>query len=91
MLFNVGEQVYLNGNIVTNKYPCGDIGVNDIKTIFVNNLRGTVYSIELPNLLNSGQFIYTIKIFENLYAIEITQKQITAMQIPTNSIYNLDI
>ncbi len=88
MLFNIGEQVYLNGNITTNRYPCGDMGVNDIRAIFVNNLRGTVYSVELPNLLNSGQFIYTIKIFENLYAIEVRHNQITPIQIPVNTIYN---
>jgi hypothetical protein len=88
MLFNIGEQVFLNGNIVTNRYPRGDMGVNDIKTIFVNNLRGIVYSVELPNLLNSGQFLYTIKIFENLYAIEVRQGQISPIQIPINGIYN---
>ena len=89
MLFNIGEQVYLNGNISTNRYPRGDMGINDIKIIFVNNLRGTVYSVELPNLLNSGQFLYTVKIFENLYAIEIKQRQISNIQIPSNEIYNL--
>jgi hypothetical protein len=89
MLFDIGEQVYLNGNITTNRYPYGDMGVNDIKTIFVNNLKGIVYSVELPNLLNSGQFLYTIKIFENLYAIEIKQGHLSNIQIPTNSVYNL--
>jgi len=84
MLLNIGTQVYLNGNITTNRYPRGDIGINDIKTIFVNNLKGTIYEIELPNLLNGGQFIYTIKIFENLYAIEIKQNQLSTIQMASN-------
>jgi len=88
MLFNIGEPVYLNGNITTNRYPRGDMGVNEIKTLFVNNLRGLVYSLELPNLLNSGQFLYTVKIFENLYAIEVKQNQITGIQIPIINNYN---
>jgi len=88
MLLNIGTQIYLNGNITTNRYPRGDIGINDIKTIFANNLSGTVFEIELPNLLNGGQFIYTIKIFENLYAIEIKQNQISTIPIPSN-VYNI--
>jgi hypothetical protein len=88
MLLDIGTQVYLNGNITTNRYPRGDIGVNDIKTIFANNLRGTVFEIELPNLLNGGQFIYTIKIFENLYAIEVKQNQLSTIQLPSNG-YNI--
>lgn len=88
MFYNIGEQVFLNGNIVTNKYPRGDIGVNDIKTIFVNNLKGTIYFVESPDLFNSGQFLYTVKIFENLYAVEVKQSQITNFQIPFNGIYN---
>lgn len=87
MLFDIGEQVYLNGEIRTNRYPRGDIGVNDIKTIFVNNLKGTIYEIELPNFLNGGQFLYTIKIFENLYGIEVKQKQISNYQIASNGVY----
>ena len=89
MLFDIGDQVYLNGNITTNRYPRGDMGINDIKTIFVNNIRGTIFQIELPNILNSGQFIFTIKIFENLYAIGIKQSQISNIPMPINSIYNL--
>ena len=88
MLLDIGTQVYLNGNITTNRYPRGDIGINEIKTIFANNLRGTVFEIELPNLLNGGQFIYTIKIFENLYAIEVRQNQLSTIQLPSNG-YNI--
>lgn len=88
MLFELGEAIYLNGNIITNKYPRGDMGINDIKNIFVNNLRGTIYYIELPNFLSGGQFLYTVKIFENLYAIEVKQNQISHNQIPSNGIYD---
>lgn len=87
MLFELRDTIYLNGNITTNKYPRGDMGINDIKTIFVNNLKGSIYSIELPNFLNGGQFLYTIKIFENLYAIEVKQNQISYNQTPHNGIY----
>jgi hypothetical protein len=87
MLFELGETIYLNGNIRTNKYPRGDMGINDIKTIFVNNLKGTIFAIELPNFLNGGQFLYTIKIFENLYAIEIKQNQISYNQKVSNGLY----
>lgn len=87
MLFNVGDQIYLNGNIVTNKYPRGDMGINDIKTIFVTNLKGNIFEIELPNFMNGGQFLYTIKIFENLYAIEVKQGQISNMPLATNGAY----
>lgn len=91
MLFDIGERVYLNGNITTNRYPRGDMGINEIRTIFANNLQGTIFEIELPNILNSGQFIYTVKIFENLYAIEIKQSQISQIPLPFNTqpnIYN---
>lgn len=88
MLFEFGEEIYLNGNIITNKYPKGDIGINDIKNIFANNLKGTIYAIELPNFLNGGQFLYTIKIFENLFGIEVKQNQISYNPIPFNNIYN---
>ena len=88
MIFDIGEQVFINGNITTNRYPIGDIGLNNLKTIFANNLRGTIYSVELPNLLNLGQYIYTVKIFENLYAIEIKQNQISNIPIPSGLIYN---
>lgn len=84
MLLDIGTPVYLNGNITTNRYPRGDIGVNDIKIIFANNLLGTIFEIELPNLLNGGQFIYTVKIFENLYGIEVKQNQLSTIQIPSN-------
>lgn len=87
MLFELGELIYLNGNITTNKYPRGDQGINDIKRIFVNNLKGTIFTVELPNFLNGGQFLYTIKIFENLYAIEVKQNQISYNQTPYNGIY----
>jgi hypothetical protein len=88
MLLDIGTPVYLNGNIITNRYPRGDMGVNDIKTIFANNLRGVIFEIELPNLLNGGQFIYTIKIFENLYGIEVKQNQLSTITIPSNG-YNI--
>lgn len=87
MIFELGEEVYLNGNITTNRYPRGDMGINDIKTLFVNNLKGSIYSVELPNFLNGGQFLYTVKIFENLYAIEVKQNQISYNQIPSNGVY----
>ena len=87
MLFELGETIYLNGNITTNRYPRGDMGINDIKNIFVNNLKGTIFFVELPNFLNGGQFLYTIKIFENLYAIEVKQNQISHIQTPSNGIY----
>lgn len=88
MLFEIGEQVYINGNIMTNKYPRGDIGINDIKTIFANNIKGTVYHIEYPSLINNEQFLYTIKIFENLYAIEVKHNQLSNVSFPINGIYN---
>jgi hypothetical protein len=88
MIFDIGEQVYLNGNITTNRYPTGDMGLNNLKTIFANNLRGTIYSVELPNLLNLGNYIYIVKIFENLYAIEIKQNQISNIPVPSGLIYN---
>jgi hypothetical protein len=88
MIFDIGEQVYLNGNITTNRYPTGDMGLNNLKTIFANNLRGTIYSVELPNLLNLGHYIYIVKIFENLYAIEIKQNQISNIPVPSGLIYN---
>jgi len=89
MLFEFGDIIYLNGNITTNRYPKGDIGINDIKQIFANNLKGTIFAIELPNFLNGGQFLYTIKIFENLYAIGVKQNQLSYSSISLNSIYNL--
>lgn len=89
MLFELRETIYLNGNITTNRYPRGDIGINDIKTIFVNNLKGTIFATELPSLINGGQFLYTIKIFENLYAIEVKQSQLSYHQVPTNGIYGI--
>lgn len=87
MLFELGDTIYLSGNITTNRYPRGDMGINDIKNIFVNNLKGTIFAIELPNFLNGGQFLYTIKIFENLYAIEVKQNQISYSQTPSNGVY----
>ena len=87
MLFELRDTIYLNGNITTNRYPRGDMGINDIKNIFVNNLKGTIFAIELPNFLNGGQFLYTIKIFENLYAIEVKQNQISYSQTPSNGVY----
>lgn len=87
MLFELGEIIYLNGNITTNRYPRGDIGINEIKTIFVNNLKAKIFSVELPSLINGGQFLYTVKIFENLYAIKVKQNQISYYQIPSNDIY----
>lgn len=87
MLFATGEIIYLNGNITTNRYPKGDMGINDIKNIFVNNLKGKIFGVELPNFLNGGQFLYTIKIFENLYAIEVKQNQISYNPISSNGIY----
>ena len=77
MIFEINENVYLNGEIYTNRYPRGDIGVNDIKTLFANNIKGTVFAIEFPSFMNKGQFLYTIKIFENLYGIEITKNKIS--------------
>ena len=81
MIFQINEIVYLNGEILTNRYPRGDIGVNDIKTIFANNIKGIVFAIELPSFMNKGQFLYTIKIFENLYGIEIVQRKISKYPI----------
>ena len=89
MLFELRDLIYLNGNIITNRYPRGDMGINDIKNIFVNNLKGTIFAIELPNFLNGGQFLYTIKIFENLYAIEVKQNQISYNQTPSNGVYGI--
>lgn len=86
MIFELDEIVYLNGDILTNKYPRGDIGVNDIKNIFANNIRGTVYAIELPSFMNKGKFLYTIKIFENLYGIEILSNKISKYPIGTDGL-----
>lgn len=86
MVFELNENVYLNGEILTNRYPRGDIGVNDIKTIFAKNIKGTVYSIEFPSFMNKGQFLYTIKIFENLYGIEIVQSKISRYPIGTDGL-----
>ena len=83
MIFDINEIVYLNGNILTNRFPRGDIGINDIKTIFANNIKGTIYSVELPSFMNMGKFLYTVKIFENLYGIEIVQSKIS--KFPTGS------
>lgn len=87
MLFELGDIIYLNGNITTNRYPRGDMGINDIKHIFANNLKGTIFAVELPNFLNGGQFLYTIKIFENLYAIEVKQNQLSHNPTSLNGIY----
>lgn len=86
MVFELNEIVYLNGEILTNRFPRGDIGVNDIKTIFANNIKGTVYSIEFPSFMNKGLFLYTIKIFENLYGIEIVQSKISRYPIGTDGL-----
>ena len=77
MLYEVGEQVYLNRDIITNRYPRGDIGINDIKNIFANNIKGFIHDKELPSFFNGGQFLYTVKIFENLYAIEVTSNKLS--------------
>lgn len=81
MVFELNEIIYLNGEILTNRFPRGDIGVNDIKKIFANNIKGTVFSIEFPSFMNKGLFLYTIKIFENLYGIEIIQSKISRYPI----------
>lgn len=81
MIFEINESVYLNGEIMTNRYPQGDIGVNDIKIIFANNIKGIVYAIEFPSFMNKGKFLYTIKIFENLYGIEVFQSKISKYPI----------
>jgi len=86
MLFEINEPVFLNGEINTNRYPRGDIGVNDIKTIFANNIKGTIFDVELPSLFNKGQFLYTVKIFENLYGIEITQNKINKIPLGSGGI-----
>lgn len=86
MLFELNEIVYINGEILTNKFPRGDIGVNDIKTIFANNIKGIVYSVELPSFMNKGQFLYTIKIFENLFGIEVVQTKISKYPIGTDGL-----
>jgi hypothetical protein len=86
MVFELNEIVYLNGEILTNRFPRGDIGVNDIKTIFANNIKGTVYSIEFPSFMNKGLFLYTIKIFENLFGIEIVQNKISKYPIGTDGL-----
>lgn len=77
MQYYIGEQVYMNGNITTNRFPRGNIGVNDIKNIFATNIRGIVHEIELPSMFNANRFLYTIKIFENLYAIEVTDGKLS--------------
>ena len=87
LLFKIGDEVYLNGDITTNKFPRGDIGVNDIKYIYAINIKGSIYSIELPSLINQGHVIYTIKIFENLYAINVEYKQISYLPISSNGVY----
>ncbi len=46
MLFEINEYVYLNGEILTNRYPRGDIGINDFKKFFANNLKGTIFTVE---------------------------------------------
>jgi hypothetical protein len=51
--------------------------VNNIKIIFANNIKGSVYAVEFPSFINKGKFLYTIKIFENLYGIEIVQSKIS--------------
>lgn len=86
MVFELNEIVYLNGEILTNRYPRGDIGVNDIKTIFANNIKGTVYAIEFPSFMNKGQFLYTIKIFENFYGIEVIHSKINKYPIGTDGL-----
>ncbi len=77
MLFTINEEVYLNGYILTNRYPYGNIGINDVKKIFTTNLKGLIYKIEYPSFINGGVHLYTVKIFDNLYGIEITENKIS--------------
>lgn len=84
MEYQINEQVYLNGTINTNTYPNGTIGLNNIKSIFVSNLKGTVHHIEHPSLFNQ-YYLYTIKIFENLYAIEVKSNQLSKYYLGINN------
>jgi hypothetical protein len=88
MLFEINESIYLNGNIITNRFPRGDIGINDIKNIVANNIKGIIFSIELPSLINQGQYLYTVKIFDYLYALNVKQTQISNIPASINGIYN---
>ena len=85
IVWGVGAQVYLNGNINTNVYPRGDIGINKIRSIFVSNMKGTIYEVEEPSIINQEQYIYTVKILENLYAIEIPGRKLSPYPINTSA------
>jgi hypothetical protein len=85
IVWGIGAQVYLNGNINTNVYPRGDMGVNKIRSIFVSNIKGTVWDVEEPSIINHGQYIYTVKILENLYAIEIHGNKLSPYPINTSA------
>lgn len=88
MLYEINDIVYLNGEITLNRFPRGDIGINDIKKIYLNNIKGSVFEIELPSIYNKNQFLYTIKIFENLYAIEVPSNKMSKYPISSNGIIN---
>lgn len=77
MLFTINEQVYLNGYIMTNRFPYGNIGFNELNKIYATNLKGIIYRIETPSFINGGIYLYTVKIFDNLYGIEINENKIS--------------
>ena len=87
MEYRINEQVYLNGTIRTNTYPTGIIGINNLKNVFVTNLKGTVHHIETPSIINQSQYLFTIKIFENLYAIEVKSNQLSKSFLGVNTNY----
>ena len=87
MEYQINEQVYLNGTIKTNTYPNGIIGINNLKTIFVTNIKGTVHHIETPSIINQYNYLYTIKILQNLYAIEVKSNQLSKNFLGINTNY----
>ena len=76
-IFNLYDKVYVNGKITINNYPQGNIGVNNIRTIDVTNLFGTIIDIELPNSMNSFKYLYYIKFNDTTYGIEISSDKLS--------------
>jgi hypothetical protein len=90
-IFYLYDKVYVNGKITINNYPQGNIGINNIRTIDVKNLFGTIIDIELPNSMNSFKHLYYIKFNDTTYGIEISSDKLSYnfMNNSINNFYDL--
>jgi hypothetical protein len=90
--FKLSDKVIINGNIMTNNYPSGGLGQNNLVQVSASNLLGSIIDIEIPSQYNNLKYLYTIKLDQsingNFYAVEVAEEKLSKYSYSSN--YNLN-